>query len=225
MKKLVFLIAVCFAMFSCNPNNSPTSEECTNYITVLKFDNPQQQKYVLARCTDKWVFPVGLWLSEKDSFIDSLFTNPYLDLEEGYVMVNWAWEDPFCLLHPTVDCFADEQLIPVETTQYCYLPDYEWADGIQMPQLYMSRDTTNVVVIEPFVGFYSPKVLENRVNGKLVEEDSNSHQYSLRYGCAPISGEYTEDRLEYITIQAEWKDMLNKLIREDRLADLPFYYF
>lgn len=227
MKKFVLLIAVCAAMFSCNPNNPPTPEECTNYITVLKFDVPQQQKYVLAKCTDEWVFPVGLWYSEEKGIIDSLVTNPYIDLEEDYVMVNWAWEDPFGLLHPTVDCFVDEQQIPVESTQYCYLPDYEWADGIQMPQFYMSRDTTNVVIIKPFVGFYSPKTLENQVNGKLSEEDSTSHEYSLRYGCAPISlfDEYADDRQEYIAIQAEWKSMLDRLIVENRLSELSFYYF
>lgn len=228
MKRKVLLLAVCSVFFGCRPNNPPTTDECSKFICVLKLENPEQQKHIIAKCTDKWVFPVGLWLKNGNGgSSDAIFSYPYIDLAEGYVMVNWLWEDPFSLLHPTVDCFAGEQLIPVDSTQYCYLLDYEWADGLNMPQSYMARDTTNVVVIQPYVGFYSSKTLEIQVNGKLVAEDRNSHEYSLRYGCVPIPiyDENAQDRLDYIAVQAEWKAMLDQLIREDRLSELGYYYF
>lgn len=227
MKKLVLLLLVCACAISCKHKNPPEQvDECTRDVIVIKLEKPEQHKYILAKCTDEWVFPACGWFSQSQCLDDSLFVNPYIYMEEGYVMVNWLWHEEFCLFHPNYGHWVDGQIVESEETQFCYLPDYEWADSPQLQQISMSRDTTNVVVIAPpFVRFINTKNVERNATGKLVEEDTGSHEYSLRYGCGlhvTHSCERTQDELRFTAIQAEWKDMLNQLILDGRIVEMQY---
>lgn len=204
MRRNYFIIIACllclFGTISCNRHSE--TAPYSDYVTVIKFDNPEYKQYVLA-------FQSGVSGKADLSGSGNIFddgTLPYWDLADDYLLIDWRWymfpryETTYLIFEPWTDqniyAFGDGWRL--DTCQYIKNP-IKRRYNIDMARVNEYLGTTELYDLD-----------YEETHGEHLEDTDRFDEFRAQTAHMDSVWTYTQQQLNVVIEQGKLKEMVIK---------------
>lgn len=228
MKKFLFYATILTLTCITQSCNSPEmGEPMDTEIVLVHFDNADSKNYVVALFEHIWtgkdslvLAPMHRFASSSPCLEDILNRVPYIELDNGYLLINRQWSNQFAHV-----IYASSR------NSVFLLTNQRWEEQETSPDFVAISDSASYAPAHMEGYLLRPEVIEETLyNKRLVNQDYTwGSDYMKRYHFGFIKGYCDEDSVSLAEMERqdallnEWAEMINQTIQKGLFEKLLSY--